>query len=288
LFSVLLHAFSWFAPATGSLKILVSIRVSNTAALNIVAPPTHNSCCDFAAIGSAVATCPDQTHADADQQYIHFTAELLDPPPSLVKVLRSHSSWISPFLEHDNFAVLEFVTRMHGSVHIPQQNGLDPDLLLGAFALPCVVVAAAALGPPPYTPSADLPLRVLIIEDHPKFAAHLIAKIKAFPLASNYAIDHESNVADAHLKFSSGSQNYDVVLIDMFMPMQRDATVDSQAGVCLAFCIMFFSISVSAKADACEFRFLRRACFEMSSMTKVSQRVSWYLFFQFVKCYRKY
>jgi hypothetical protein len=243
LFSVLLHAFSWSSPATGSLKVLVSIRVSNTAALNTVTPPTHSSCCDDAAIGCAVATCPDQTHADSDQQYLHFSAELLDPPPSLTAAFPD-GSWISPFLEHDNFAVLEFVTRLQGSVHIPPKNGLGPDRLLGAFALPCVVATAAAQGPAPYTPLDDVPLRVLIIEDQPMFAANLIVKIKAF--FPNYAIDHESNVADAHLKFSSGSQNYDVVLIDMFMPMQRDAAVDSQAGVCFAFCVMFFIISVSA------------------------------------------
>jgi hypothetical protein len=88
----------------------------------------------------------------------------------------------------------------------------------------------------------------LIIEDKPMFAADLIARIKRFPSASNYTFDHEGNVADALAKFVSGwqkvdgliptvkpSATYDIVLIDMFMPMERGAAVDSQAGVRVVF-----------------------------------------------------
>jgi hypothetical protein len=151
--------------------------------------------------------------------------------------------WIASFVDSDNFAVLEFVTRLHGALLIPSNIRSQHAKHLGAFALPCQVAAistkALTLGD-----AEALSLRLLIIEDNSSHAAQLIAKIKAYPQASSYVVDHESNVADALAKFSNAEheadarvcnsnarRSYDIVFVDRFMPMERGAREDSEAGV---------------------------------------------------------
>jgi hypothetical protein len=255
LFSVLLHAFYWSSSAADSLKVLVRVGVCNTLTLNATFNRRPRACRNASANLSGVTPYPnhEELHsnrvctvpcADSDAQYVHFSAEMLDLQTSVVASSEEELSWIAPFFELDNFAIFEFVTRMHGSVHIPRKDGPESDPSLGAFALPCSVAAVAVAE----SPTAKLPLRFLIIEDKPMFAADLIARIKSFPSASNYTFDHEGNVADALAKFVSGGQKvdgliptvkpsatYDIVLIDMFMPMERGVAVDSQAGVRVVF-----------------------------------------------------
>ncbi len=253
LFSVLLHAFYWSSSATGSLKVLIRVGVRSTLALNTTLNRRPRVCHNVSANPSVVTPYPSHSHAnphsnhvysvpgsETNSHYAHVSTELLDHHTSHVALSHDHAPWIAPFLELDNFAIFEFITRMHGSVHIPRKDGPECDPSLGAFSLPCSVTAAAATP----SPNAKHPLRFLIIEDKPKFAAYTIARIKVFPPASDYTFDHEANVADALAKFSSGWQSgdgripssdsnapYDIVLIDMFMPMERGGAVDSQAGV---------------------------------------------------------
>ncbi len=182
---------------------------------------------------------------DADMQYVQFVAELLEMEPFDVSSAREHLSWIESFFELDNFAVLEFVTRMQGSIQIPRKEIFEIDHILGACALPCALTTI---------PTSDLPptstLRILIIEDQALLFNHLISKIKRFaelaelPFESLYSIDHATNVADAVVKFSTDTPNimgklssfpsnriYDIVLIDRFMPMAEGLAPVPEAGV---------------------------------------------------------
>jgi CheY-like chemotaxis protein len=166
------------------------------------------------------------------------------------------------------FAVLELVTRMHGSIRLPGLFQSDFSNILGAFAFPCSVAAVSRV-----VASGDLiPLRILILEDRPNFAKDLISNITDLPLASNYIIDHESNVADALHKFSNSEQRtnvlydsaieqlnrtYDVVLIDLYMPMERGGVEDPQAGVRVFLFCSYVALHLSRSNINCLTRFFR-------------------------------
>jgi hypothetical protein len=234
---------------------------------------------------------------DADIQYVQFVAELLEITPFDVPSASEHLSWIQSFFELDNFAVLEFVTRMQGSIQIPREGIPEIDHILGACALPCAVTAI---------PSSDLPptstLRMLIIEDQALHFNHLMAKIKRFaelaglPLESLYRIDHATNVADAVVKFSTetptgigqnssfpSNRTYDIVLIDRFMPMEEGLAPVSEAGVKTS--IMLREIerekgfSKCIMVCVCDFCFILRINNVHRSgppvVTKVSRTSSW-------------
>jgi hypothetical protein len=177
---------------------------------------------------------------DPDKQYVQFVAEILETSHSAAASSNEHSSRVQSFFELDHFAVLEFVTRMLGSIRIPLKDSSDFDHILGACALPCEVVAFQS----PEPSDAPLPLRFLIVEDKARFAQLLISKIKDFPCSSLYVVDHAKDVAEALVKFSTGIQtaagvdagfvsnrSFDVVFIDLFMPMAEGAEIDPQAGV---------------------------------------------------------
>jgi hypothetical protein len=274
LFSVLLHAFHWSSSVSGSLKIIVRVLLSNTVTLNATMNRKSRTCHKVSTNLSVVTPCPNhaELHSNhifavpcdgTDTQYVHFFAELLDLQTSAVLSTDLEEPWFAPFFELENFAIYEFVTRMQGCVQIPQIIGPESELFGGAFALPCSIATVAAAA----SPTAEIPLRFLIIEDKPMFAAHLIARIKNFPSASNYTFDHECNVSDALAKFSSSGQqvdplissadssaSYDIVLIDMFMPMERGAAVNSQAGVrflFIAFGVYAISLLMRACAGVC-------------------------------------
>jgi hypothetical protein len=258
LFSVLMNAYGRAPSDTALLKICVSI--SACQGVNLDSVFTHdNQASRRGSIELSAAAprpssslkptlslhdvCPVRIE-DPDGQYLQFVAEVVNSAP--LPHTRDRPSWISKFFDLDNFSVIEFATRMKGSVQISRSDGghrVSEFDHLGAFALPCVSSTISAKD----ESDLPIPLRLLILEDKPAFAAKLIAKIRQLPLAEVYIIDHENNVSDALVKFSNAKQNhagqvydsnrtYDVLLIDLFMPMEPGAAEDSQAGVCLDFC----------------------------------------------------
>jgi hypothetical protein len=171
------------------------------------------------------------------------------------------------------FAVLELATRMHGSIRLPGPFQSDFDNILGAFAFPCSVTAVSSAVVSSGVESGDLiPLRVLILEDRADFAEDLIANITNLPLASKYIIHHETNVADALHRFSNSelrasvvfdsaieqlSRTYDVVLTDLWMPMERGGGADPQAGVRdVLFCLYIFPVHLSRN----DMNYLKHVC----------------------------
>lgn len=260
LFSVLMNAYDRASSDTALLKICVSVSACKGVNLDSVFTHNHQASRRGSIELSAAAprlspslkstlslhdVCPVQIE-DPDGQYLQFVAEVVNSAPLLDIPNRVKPSWISKFFDLDNFSAIEFATRMKGSIQIPASHGgnrVSEFDHLGAFALPCVSSNISAKD----ESDLPIPLRLLILEDKPAFAAKLIAKIRQLPLAESYTIDHENNVSDALVKFSNAKQNhagqvydsnrtYDVLLIDLFMPMEPGAAEDSQAGVCLDFC----------------------------------------------------
>jgi len=96
---------------------------------------------------------PRANRSTPNEQYLQFVAEVVNSAP--LPHTRDRPSWISKFFDLDNFLIIEFATRMKGSVQIPRSDGghrvseLDH---LGAFALPCVSSTISA------TDESDLPI----------------------------------------------------------------------------------------------------------------------------------
>lgn len=247
--SILSNSSNW----SGSLKICVRVQLCRAYELHeMLTRPFHSTLSVGEKEGPVSIQSKSVVRAhslhrvnplpvqDPDKQFVQFVAEILEILPNTVESSSEDVSRIQSLFELDHFAVLEFVTRMQGSIRISIKGGLEFDHILGACALPCDSIAVMSS----QESRAPLSLRFLIIEDNAMFAKALIAKMKGSPMASNYFIHHEKNVADALLKFSNGletpvdhalgfasNRTFDVVLIDQFMPMEAGADIDSQAGV---------------------------------------------------------
>jgi hypothetical protein len=238
---------------TSPLKICIIISVCDAVTLDRNLTSKSNTSSDVS-VGSSVVSpklhttrslhqvCP-VLFVDPGSQYVQCFAKLQNASPALVSSC-DQSPMIASVVDSDEIALLEFVTRLHGSLLIPPHRSPNSDNMLGAFALPCSLTAFSVA----HDSVEALPLRLLIIDDVAAFAAHLVANIKRLPSSSNYVIHVESNVADALSKFSNAEpkaidrihsgnlfRTYDVVFIDRFMPMERGAATDSEAGVFATF-----------------------------------------------------
>jgi hypothetical protein len=248
MFSVLMNASNLESVTKEVLRICVNASVCTAADLNAIHAPTSQiSTQEDSASASAQASHTQRSltishtlhqvrHIHPDKQYVQVVASITEPcVASSIRV----PPWIASFYDYDNFAILEFITRMQGYIHVPRRS--DPVLNgnLGTFAFVCTTAAVSA-----GEEGVRLALRLLVIEDNLRFFENLKMKITDLPLASNYIIDHESNVADALHKFSNSEQRvvgrnpegdairtYDIVLTDLFMPMEVGGAIDAEAGV---------------------------------------------------------
>ena len=259
---VIINSSSLVASDSQPLKVCVSLNVCESHALHDVltrrsygtlahsaSTPLRNRVLRHTQSPHRVRPAP---MTDAGVQHVQVVAKVLNAqpfaPPSSADGQTGDLPWISSFFELDSFAVLEYSARMQGYLKIPQGADTMSEEILGAFALPCTVAPVTT----PVLVEENASLRLLILEDSVRFAESLKEKIKALTSACNYSFHHATNVADALAAFSSNEQlpgmaylrakndsrrTFDVVLIDLFMPMEMGAEVNSQAGVSESFCV---------------------------------------------------
>jgi len=276
MFGVLINASKCFPE--GSLRLFVAVNICRSSALcsQLTTRPSHQLSPRHRSL--ALAVSGHQVHpassVDADTRYVQVVVEqsFCSSDVAFVPVPASDKlQWIASFADLVNVAVLDYITRMHGYMHISPSVSFTSVGCIGAFALPCstrvgivdtstqersFIVTPTVDARAQLLPASTTPLRILMVEDQNIIAMRFKRDLKESPLTAHYVVDHAPNVAQALLMLRNRAQPvpgetgsdganaaYHVVLLDNQMPMTDGGSIDEDAGVRLLFisCFVLFA-----------------------------------------------